>query len=140
MKEATMPESKKLFAIKSTEEIEVSVPLKERYAGLIRLVVSGLGIRMNCNYDEIEDLKLAVDEAFLIALKSGGAKKRKSIKLRFLLSKNDITSIFPVNQKQLDNDDISLFLIKGVTNKVLCEKTNGETNLVIVKKISKGGK
>src|SRR5690625_151409 len=43
--------------------IEMKVPAKPEYVGVIRLSVSGVANRMGFNYEEIEDLKVAVAEA-----------------------------------------------------------------------------
>lgn len=43
--------------------IEMKVPAKAEYVGVVRLSVSGIANRMGFNYEEIEDLKVAVAEA-----------------------------------------------------------------------------
>jgi len=43
--------------------IEMKVPAKAEYVGVIRLSVSGIANRMGFNYEDIEDLKVAIAEA-----------------------------------------------------------------------------
>jgi serine/threonine-protein kinase RsbW len=43
--------------------IEVKMPAKPEYVGVIRLTLSGIASRMGYGYEEIEDLKIAVSEA-----------------------------------------------------------------------------
>ena len=43
--------------------IEIKIPAKPQYVGVVRLTVSGMATRLGFNYDEIEDLKIAVSEA-----------------------------------------------------------------------------
>ncbi|UOQ84302.1 anti-sigma B factor RsbW [Gracilibacillus salinarum] len=43
--------------------IEMKVPAKAEYVGVIRLSTSGIANRMGFSYEEIEDLKVAVSEA-----------------------------------------------------------------------------
>lgn len=43
--------------------IEMKVPAKAEYVGVVRLSVSGVANRMGYSYDDIEDLKVAVAEA-----------------------------------------------------------------------------
>ena len=43
--------------------IEIRVPAKSQYVSVIRLTISGLATRIGFSYDEIEDLKIAADEA-----------------------------------------------------------------------------
>ena len=43
--------------------IEMKIPAKPEFVGVIRLTLSGIASRMGFSYDEIEDLKIATSEA-----------------------------------------------------------------------------
>ncbi|MDQ0233610.1 anti-sigma B factor RsbW [Metabacillus malikii] len=43
--------------------IEMKIPAKPEYVGIIRLTLSGIASRMGYSYDDIEDLKIATSEA-----------------------------------------------------------------------------
>ncbi|WP_462410259.1 anti-sigma B factor RsbW [Neobacillus sp. Marseille-QA0830] len=43
--------------------IEMKIPAKPDYVGVIRLTLSGIASRMGYSYEEIEDIKIAVSEA-----------------------------------------------------------------------------
>jgi serine/threonine-protein kinase RsbW len=45
------------------EYIEMKIPAKPEYVGVIRLTLSGIASRMGFSYEEIEDIKIAVSEA-----------------------------------------------------------------------------
>ena len=45
------------------EYVEIKIPSKSEYVGVIRLTLSGIASRMGFSYDEIEDLKIATSEA-----------------------------------------------------------------------------
>ena len=47
----------------SSDIIELLVPAKADYIGVIRLTASGIANRMGYSYDDIEDIKVAVSEA-----------------------------------------------------------------------------
>lgn len=49
--------------MKEFDYIEIRVPAKPQFVSVIRLTVSGLANRIGFDYDEIEDLKIAVSEA-----------------------------------------------------------------------------
>ncbi|WP_409273165.1 anti-sigma B factor RsbW [Neobacillus sp. SCS-31] len=43
--------------------IEMKIPAKPEYVGVIRLTLSGIASRMGFSYDDLEDLKIATSEA-----------------------------------------------------------------------------
>lgn len=43
--------------------VEMKIPAKPEYVGVIRLTSSGIAGRMGFSYDDIEDLKIAISEA-----------------------------------------------------------------------------
>ncbi|MGG1679214.1 anti-sigma B factor RsbW [Neobacillus sp. NRS-1170] len=43
--------------------IEMKIPAKPEYVGIIRLTTSGIASRMGYGYEEIEDVKIAISEA-----------------------------------------------------------------------------
>ena len=48
--------------------IEMKIPAKPEYVGVIRLTLSGIASRMGFTYDLIEDLKIAASEAITNAV------------------------------------------------------------------------
>ncbi len=48
--------------------IEIKVPAKAEYVGVVRLSTSGVANRMGFNYEDIEDLKVAISEAMTNAV------------------------------------------------------------------------
>ncbi|GEL07614.1 anti-sigma B factor RsbW [Salisediminibacterium halotolerans] len=47
----------------NTDFIEMTVPAKPEYVGVVRLSVSGIANRLGYSYDDIEDIKIAIAEA-----------------------------------------------------------------------------
>ncbi|MFC4736528.1 anti-sigma B factor RsbW [Bacillus daqingensis] len=46
-----------------SELIEMKVPARPEYVGVVRLTVSGIANRLGYSYDDIEDIKIAIAEA-----------------------------------------------------------------------------
>lgn len=46
----------------TVDSVKLSLPLKPEYAGTARLAVSGIASRIGFDYEEIEDIKVAVSE------------------------------------------------------------------------------
>lgn len=57
--------------------IEVKIPAKPEFVGVIRLTSSGIAGRMGFTYDEIEDLKIAISEACTNAVQHAYRKNEK---------------------------------------------------------------
>ncbi|WP_181350145.1 anti-sigma B factor RsbW [Thalassobacillus sp. CUG 92003] len=49
--------------------IEIKVPAKAEYVGVVRLSISGIANRMGFTYEDIEDLKVAISEALTNGVK-----------------------------------------------------------------------
>ncbi|MGN1401906.1 MAG: anti-sigma B factor RsbW [Bacillus sp. (in: firmicutes)] len=48
---------------KGYEYVEMKIPAKPEFIGVVRLTISGIASRMGFSYDDIEDLKIATSEA-----------------------------------------------------------------------------
>src|SRR5690625_2127408 len=57
--------------------IEMKVPAKAEYVGVIRLSISGIASRMGFSYEAIEDLKVALSEAATNVVAHAYEKKEK---------------------------------------------------------------
>lgn len=69
--------------------IEMKVPAKPDYVGVIRLTSSGIAGRMGFSYDDIEDLKIAISEACTNAVQHAYKTNEKGeIVIGFGLYKN----------------------------------------------------
>ncbi len=47
----------------TSDFLEMKVPAKPEYVGVVRLTISGIANRLGYSYDDIEDIKIAVAEA-----------------------------------------------------------------------------
>ena len=69
-------------------EIEMNVPAGGEYLSVLRTAAAGLAARLNFTLDDIEDLRIAVDEACSMLLAQANAHSR--LDCRFRLSENNI--------------------------------------------------
>ena len=53
------------------ETISINIPASPRYVQVVRLVAAGLAARLSFTIDDIEDLKIAIDEACAMLLPRG---------------------------------------------------------------------
>jgi hypothetical protein len=48
--------------VRSVGEVRLAVPARPEYIGLARVTAAGLASRLGFTYDQVEDLRLAIDE------------------------------------------------------------------------------
>ena len=134
--------------------IEMKVPAKAEYVGVIRLSISGIASRMGFSYEAIEDLKVALSEAATNVVAHAYENKEKGeLTLGFGVYKNrlevmvsdqgesfnfeDIKNrIGPVTQleelkpvSQMREGGFGLFLINALMDKV---EINNEYGVIVL--------
>ncbi len=66
--------------------VELELPADPVYLGVVRTACAGLGARLDLTLDEIEDLRIAVDEACTLVLPPGRAPHHNAVRLRATFS------------------------------------------------------
>lgn len=133
--------------------VEMKIPAKAEYVGVIRLTISGIASRMGYTYEEIEDIKIAVSEACTNAvqhaypddevgevivgfgiyedkLETMVADSGKSF--NFLQTKNELgpyTESSTVDQ--LTEGGLGLYLIETLMDEVRVSNTSGVTVFMV---------
>jgi serine/threonine-protein kinase RsbW len=79
-------------------EIEIAVPAEAAYLAVLRTAAAGLATRLDFTLDDIEDLRIAVDEACSILL--GQAVRGSHLVCRFHLSGDALTVVVEVESAQ----------------------------------------
>ncbi|SHH30275.1 ATP-binding protein [Tepidibacter thalassicus] len=113
---------------KIIESIDMTVPSKPEYVGVIRLTVSAIANRMGFNIDEIEDIKVAVAEGCTNAIKHGLDDK---FYINFEIGSDSLSIVIKDNGKgcnveEIDEPDLlnlkegglGLFIIKTLMDEV----------------------
>ncbi len=73
----------------SEDEVRLAVPAKPEFLGLARVTAAGLASRLGFTFDQVEDLRLAIDE---ICFGMTGSKGRDGIlEVRFFLRPEGLT-------------------------------------------------
>jgi anti-sigma regulatory factor (Ser/Thr protein kinase) len=75
--------STRLLALPAQDEVRLTVPAGPEYVRLARVTASGLASRMGFSYNDIEDLRLAVDELCHAVI--GPAGRPGVLDLRFVV-------------------------------------------------------
>jgi hypothetical protein len=74
--------------VASSDEVLLIVPALPEFLRLARVTAAGLAGRLGFNYDEVEDLRLAIDE--LCFGLTGPTGRRGTVELRYILSEDGL--------------------------------------------------
>jgi hypothetical protein len=77
------------LGVGSDDEVRLAVPARPEFVGLARVTAAGLASRLGFTFDQVEDLRLAIDEMCFGLTGSKG--KDGILELRFLLSPEGLT-------------------------------------------------
>ncbi|WP_026677415.1 anti-sigma B factor RsbW [Fictibacillus gelatini] len=135
---------------RASDFIEMTVPAKPEYVGIVRLTISGIANRMGFSFDEIEDIKIAVSEACTNAVSHAYSNSEEGQvkvgcamfgdRLEIMVMDNGksfdldtiTNSLGPVHGKsieQLNEGGLGLFLIETLMDKV---EISGEAGVVVM--------
>src|SRR5699024_2323758 len=134
--------------------IEMKIPAKAEYVGVVRLTISGIASRMGFNYEDIEDLKIAISEAVTNVVKHAYENERQGeLRIAFGVHEDKIEMIvadrgesFNVNEvkdrigpmtvmselkpvTQMREGGFGLYLINALMDKV---EINNEDGVVVL--------
>jgi serine/threonine-protein kinase RsbW len=121
------------------ETVSIRIPASPVYLSVVRLVASGLASRLQFTIDEIEDLKIAVDE--LSAYLTGAQGRQGTLEIKFTIddSRIEITGagkFSPGEKVRTELTEFSRMILETVADTAALDLTNGVPTFNIVK--SKG--
>jgi serine/threonine-protein kinase RsbW len=110
------------------EKISIRIPASPAYLQVIRLVAAGLATRLKFTLDDIEDLKIAVDE--LSAYFTGAQGRDGTIQVDFLVHDDRIEILgsgkFAPGQKvRTDLTEFSQMILNTVADEATLEQLDG---------------
>jgi serine/threonine-protein kinase RsbW len=69
--------------VTAPDEVTLAVPASPEFLRFVRVTAAGLGSRIGFSYDQVEDLRLAIDELCFSLIGSGG--RPGTVQVRFLV-------------------------------------------------------
>lgn len=136
------------------DTVDITIPPKAEYVGIVRLAAAAVAARQAFSYDEIEDLKIAVSEACNAFIAPRGRTKHP-ITLRFIPEQNalavwveapggEIDLKPPTSARRTTPDERALgfFLMECLVDEVRRVERDGSVSLRLLKrrpKESNGG-
>lgn len=87
--------------IDKPEVTRLTVPASPRYARVVRMLAANLATVEGLTIEEVEDVRMAAEEAFVYSLATGITD---TLDVEFKLSERDLTLIFPLGAKEVADD------------------------------------
>ncbi|MFP5351224.1 MAG: anti-sigma regulatory factor [Actinomycetota bacterium] len=118
------------------ETVAIKIPASPVYLQVVRLVAAGLASRLKFTIDEIEDLKMAVDE--MAAYFTGTNGRDGTLEVRFQVQEDclEITgsgTFAPGEKVRTDLTDFSRMILDTVTDSASLEQRDGTPTFNLVK-------
>lgn len=118
------------------EKVSIKIPASPAYLNVVRLVASGLASRLEFTIDEIEDLKIAVDE--MSAYLTGANGREGTMEVSFVIDDDRIEILgsgdFAPGQKiRTDLTDFSRVILETVVDSASLEQADGSPVFALTK-------
>lgn len=122
------------------ETVRVTIPASPQYVHVVRLVAAGLASRLGFTIDDIEDLKIGVDE--LASYLTGLQGRDGTLELSFEIfdDRIEITGIGRLAESQAVRDeltDFSRMILKTVVDEASLVRHDGRPTFALRKNRSK---
>jgi serine/threonine-protein kinase RsbW len=118
------------------DTVSVKIPASPAYLGVVRLIASGLASRLQFTIDEIEDLKIAVDE--LSAYLTGSQGREGTLAITFTIHDDRIeitgSGEFSSGEKvRTELTEFSRMILETVVDSASLDRSNGTPTFSLVK-------
>jgi serine/threonine-protein kinase RsbW len=109
-------------------DVTIRIPASPAYLQVVRLVAAGLATRLGFTVDEIEDLKIAVDE--LSAYFTGTQGRDGTIEIRFGVHDDKLEiegkgEFAPGQKVRTDLTEFSKMILETITDEASLSQVNG---------------
>ena len=120
----------------STDTVRVRIPASPVYLRVVRLIAADLASRLGFTIDEIEDLKIAVDE--LAAYMTGSQGREGTLSISFTVDEGEIRisgegHFLPGSRVRTELTDFSRTILETVADTAKLEQLDGKPTFQLVK-------
>ena len=118
------------------ESVAITIPASPVYIAVVRLVAAGLASRLGFTIDEIEDLKIGVDE--LSAYLTGAQGREGTLEIRFNIDGprieiNGTGDLAPGQKVRTELTEFSQMILSTVADSARLEQPDGTPTFSLVK-------
>jgi len=118
------------------DTVSISIPASPEYVKIVRLVAAGLAVRLRFTIEDIDDLKIAVDE--LSSYLTGTQGRDGTIQVRFSVGEDSIEisgagRFSPGQRVRSELTQFSRMILETVADEASLEQRNGDPIFRVVK-------
>ena len=118
------------------DTVSIKIPASPQYLGVLRLVAAGLAARLKFTLEDIEDLKIAVDE--LSAYLTGSQGRDGELEVRFTVIGDRIeiegrAALEPGHKVRTDLTEFSQMILDTVADSASLQQLDGTPTFNLVK-------
>jgi serine/threonine-protein kinase RsbW len=115
--------------------VEVRLPADGAYLSVLRTATAGLAARLDFTLDEIEDLRIAVDEACAMLLPQAVRESDLTCVFELLPNRMDIAVSVPANNGRLpDHGTFAWTVLTALAGEVEADVGNGDKVRITLRK------
>jgi hypothetical protein len=116
--------------------ISIRIPASPEYVSVVRLVVAGIASRLRFTIEDIEDLKIGVDE--LSAYLTGTQGREGTLEIRFTVHGDRIEidgtgDLAPTQKVRTELTEFSRMILDTVADKASLQQVDGHPSFKLVK-------
>ncbi|WP_018351139.1 ATP-binding protein [Longispora albida] len=121
--------------------VELTVPADGAYLSVLRTATAGLAARLNFTLDEIEDLRIAVDEACALLLPAGRSATDTDLQARFDVGEDSLAVSIsaPAGVSLPDQQSFAWRVLAALVNEVTAEGTGPLATIRMLKRRAASG-
>ncbi|HEY5541559.1 MAG TPA: ATP-binding protein [Coriobacteriia bacterium] len=127
----------------ATDRITLTVPAKSEYAKTVRMTAAALVSRLGMNYDGVEDVRIAAEEAFVYAVDT--LPEDGEVRFEFSVCDDEITIEVALGSENPSSDEeadrraaYATFILESVCDSYGFETDENGAHLRLVKRVGDG--
>ena len=118
------------------DTVSIKSPASPQFLGVLRLVAAGLAARLKFTLEDIEDLKIAVDE--LSAYLTGAQGRDGDLEVRFSISEDGIeiegrANLQPGHKVRTELTEFSQMILETVADSASLQQLDGTPTFTLTK-------
>jgi serine/threonine-protein kinase RsbW len=124
----------------SVDRITLCVPAKSEYAKTVRMTAAALVSRMGMTYDEVDDVRMAAEEAFVYAAET--LPEGAEVTFEFGVTDDEVTIDVPLGEGDRDVDEdgerraaYATFILESVCDSYEFTSDDSGAHLRLVKRV-----